>query len=239
MKIAAIDAFVARALTATAPLSVFALGRDVEVLSAKLLPKKPGLASLAGQARLLHDLANIELQAMELAVRTLCEFPDANRLFREQLAELAIGESRHLHACLKALGELGYRWGEWPVHLSLWQAVNNQDSLLDRVLIVHRHLEGSGLDAGESILRRLVGVKATLARETVEMIVREEVDHVAFGSHWYRVIANELRIDPDHDFRTRMPEIWRMTPRRDRVARELRSRAGFNDSEIKILEGLF
>src|SRR4051812_40126695 len=60
--------------------------RDTKVVRLHELPPKPGLSTAEGQARLLHDLASIELQAMELGLRTLTEYPNAPKEFREQLA---------------------------------------------------------------------------------------------------------------------------------------------------------
>lgn len=213
-----------------------ALGRDVPVVMPAELPPKPGLASLEGQARLLHDLASIELQAMELAVRTLYEFPDAALEFRKELADLALDEGKHLGLCLRDLRDLGFNWGSWPAHLALWQAVSPEDTLLDRILIVHRYLEGSGLDAGDSILRRLVGVPNKFVRETVKTIVDEEVAHVSFGSRWYRRVAEDMRIDPERDFAERMAVLVRTIPRKERIAADLRRRAGFTDYEISVIE---
>ena len=125
------------------------------------LPAKKGLSFKEGQARLLHDLASIELQAMELCLRSLYEYPDAPVAFREQLATIALGEGNHLQLCLNGIETLGFAWGDWPVHVALWHSTANSDSLLDRILIVHRYLEGSGLDAGDTLLRRLSGVACT------------------------------------------------------------------------------
>ncbi|RYG58193.1 DUF455 family protein [bacterium] len=214
------------------------IGRDVEVVPIHLLPPKLGLSNPRGQARLLHDLANIELQAMELAVRTLHEFPEAPPDFREELAEIAMSESRHLDLCLKGIDALGSHWGEWQVHSALWNTVGEDDTLLSRILIVHRYLEGSGLDAGESILRRLAGVADKATRDVVKIIVEEEVGHVLFGSRWYHRIALEERVDVEKDFSARMNEISRIAPRRERIAREVRTRAGFTEFELDVLESL-
>jgi uncharacterized ferritin-like protein (DUF455 family) len=236
-KIAALPGVLDQALRATQAAKVFELGRDCGVVPPSRLPPKPGLSLIEGQARLLHDLASIEAQAMELAVRTLCEYPEAPNKFRLELAELAAGEARHLELCLDRMEALGFYWGHWDVHLTLWNAVAPADTLLDRILIVHRYLEGAGLDSGESILRRLQGVKSSRpAREVVEVIVREEVDHVLFGSRWYRVIAEQNHIDPESDFCQRIGKVMQAVPRRDRVARELRLRAGFTPTEITALE---
>ena len=163
--------------------------RDISLLAPKELPEKKGLSFKEGQARLLHDLASIELQAMELGLRTLVEFPDAPKEFREQLWEITLSESEHLEMCLTEIEGLGFKWGDWPVHCALWSATGSHDSLLDRVLIVHRFLEGSGLDAGETILRRLKGVDAKPVQKAAEKIFSDEIGHVEFGSRWYRNIC--------------------------------------------------
>ena len=223
-------------LSLTEPRREFQLARDVRVVAPAELPCKPGLSTPSGQARLLHDLASIELQAMELAVRTLFEFPDAPAEFRKELAEVALSEGRHLELCLKSLRELGFEWGHWDVHLALWQTVGPEDSLLSRILIVHRYLEGSGLDAGESILRRLSGVGDKNLRRAVQVIVDEEVGHVQFGSRWYRRIAESHGIDPERDFAERIAKIAYLAPRRERLAYERRRKAGFNETELAALE---
>ena len=218
----------------------FELGRDVPVVTPSLLPPKPGLSLAEGQARLLHDLASIELQAMELAVRTLSEYPEAHPDFRRELSEIALGEARHLSLCLDGIEALGYEWGHWPVHSALWNVVGPEDTLLDRILIVHRHLEGAGLDAGESMLRRLTGAtKIGPVRDIVGVIVREEVDHVYFGTKWYRKTAESLKIDPERDFVSRIAQISALAPRREKIAHEARRRAGFTEAELEALERCF
>jgi uncharacterized ferritin-like protein (DUF455 family) len=214
-------------------------GRDVEIRELRELPPKPGLSSALGQARLLHDLASIELQALELCVRTLSEYPEAPRRFREQLTEVAADEGRHLGLCLDALDDLGYPWGSFPTHLGLWRAVRAGEPLLDRILIVHRYLEGSGLDASDSILRRLGGVRAPEAAHAVGVIRRDEVGHVKFGGHWYREIARAEGLDPADDFAPRLNSIATRVPRRlEPIRRDLRTEAGFTPREIDELEAL-
>lgn len=237
-KIRILEENCARALTLTEKIHPSCNpARDVVVLDPKLHPPKKGLSSKEGQARLLHDLASIELQAMELALRTLCEFPDTDFQFRQELANLTISEGEHLKLCLAGLQDLGFQWGHWPVHCSLWQAVDESDSLLDRILIVHRYLEGSGLDAGDTLLRRLDGVPRTCAQPILKKINLEEVDHVSFGSHWYRKICLEYKIDPEEDFRTRFRKLrWHLPKRIEKINYPLRKQAGFTDGELQMCE---
>lgn len=212
-------------------------GRDCEIiLNIKAHPPKPAFNTPEGQARMLHDLGNIELQAMELAVRTLAQYPDAPRAFREELAEVALEEARHFNLCLNALDELGGPWGTWPVHRSLWDVVTDGD-LLERVLIVHRYMEGAGLDAGSRLMGRLTGVRAPLAREVVGTIVREEVGHVSFGSKWYRTLCLSHGLDPDQYFAQMYPGLLRAIPRNEKPDFEARRRAGFSEAEIQTIQG--
>ncbi len=213
--------------------------RDALVLEFKAHPHKKGFSSLEGQARMLHDLASIELQAMELGLRTLVEFPEAPAAFREELWAVTLSESQHLEMCLIEIEKLGFKWGDWPINCGLWQTVSVNDSLLDRVLIVHRYLEGSGLDAGDTLLRRLAGVQATSVSRIVKIINDEEIDHVLFGARWYQALCLEKKLNPVDDFTIRMNRLRTILPKRvGAINRELRARAGFSALEIQYLERL-
>lgn len=210
--------------------------RDIEVLNVRLHPPKKGISFQEGQARLLHDLANIELQAMELGLRTLIEFQDAPKAFRNELTEITLQEASHLQMCLDGIERLGYKWGDWPIHVALWNATSDDDSILDRILIVHRYLEGSGLDAGETIMNRLANTHAPLVTPLLRKIFDDEVGHVLFGSQWYKEICKKLEIDPEYDFQTRLQSIAHKVPNRlEKIAVELRKKAGFDDFEVKTL----
>lgn len=212
-------------------------GRDVQIWPIKDLPAKKGLSQVEGQARMLHDLASIELQAMELGLRTLIEFPEAPQEFRRELAQVTADEGRHLRMCVEALSELGLPWGSFPTHIGLWQSVSADDSLLDRIVIVHRYLEGSGLDASDTLLRRLDGVRAPAVKECVRVIRQDEMGHVQFGSRWYRRLAEAEGLDPDQDFSQRLKKLFNKIPRRlEPISPLTRREAGFSDAEIQTLE---
>jgi uncharacterized ferritin-like protein (DUF455 family) len=227
-------------------------GRDVSILEQRQMSPRKGLALKEGQARLLHDLGNIELQAMELAARTLYEFPEAPPEFRNELVEIALEEATHFELCLNALDELAIPWGTWPVHCSLWEAVGkyqNRADLLGRIMLVHRYMEGSGLDAGARILERLSGVNGRtegprgqltgngilLTRKVVHRIVEDEIGHVSFGSRWYHAVCERNRIDANEHFKKSYPEILWLLPRTERPAYDLRRQAGFSEYELDVI----
>lgn len=212
----------------------------LEVLPLKSHPEKKGLSSVEGRARLLHDLANIELQAMELAFRTFVEFPEAPEEFRNELMALTLSESQHLQLCLSGLNDLGYQWGHWPVHLVLWNCVSKEDSLLDRILIVHRYLEGSGLDAQDTILRRLEGLADRITYSIVKQIHREEIDHVGFGSYWYKKLSQlNNKIYTSLTWENHLFSLKSRLPKRiEPLCYRWRLQAGFSIEEIESLEKL-
>lgn len=211
--------------------------RDAEVLETKFHPPKKGFSTAEGQARMLHDLASIELQAMELGLRTLSEFSQAPDQFREDLLKITLSEADHLEMCLIEIDRLGFQWGHWPIHLNLWKATSVEDSLLDRILIVHRYLEGSGLDAGDTLFRRLELIDTPSVKKAVHQITADEVGHVVFGSAWYRQICLNEGLNPGVDYFTRMDRLLKTLPRRfEPLAVELRKKAGFTDEELIYLQ---
>lgn len=213
--------------------------RDVPVVDVRLMPGRPGFNSTAGQIRVLHDLGNIELQAMELCYRGLIEYPDAPEEFRMQLFELLKSEAGHFKLCLSGLQDLGGQWGDHPVHLGLWSAVRPSDSLLDRILIVHRYLEGNGLDAGNGLQRRLTSIPRNVTHLIIDQIAREEIEHVSFGSLWYKNLCRLEKLDPEDDFKTRFGKLLPQIPRRiQHIHHELRRKSGFSENEIQFLEDM-
>jgi uncharacterized ferritin-like protein (DUF455 family) len=222
------------------PKVTFALGtapaRDLEIVTSLKMPARAGLQSPEGQARLLHNLANIELQAMELGLRTLYEFSDAPEDFRSGMVSVVLDEARHLKLCLDGVRDLGFEWGAWPAHNSLWNSTSADDSIIDRLLIVNCYLEASGLDSSELLLRRLNGVENPLAKKVVDVIAREEVGHVRFGLNWYRLFCKQHGIESSDDFSTRLNLLAkRIPPRIGEISVKARKNAGFSDDEIQFI----
>lgn len=236
-KLAGLDSVLERALCKPQSFAIPMLpARDVRTVPISELRGKPGLSTAEGQGRLLHDVANIELQAMELAFRSLVEFPEAPADFRQELAALVLSEAKHLKLCLEGLDDLGFAWGHWPIHLALWESVDAADSLLHRILIVHRYLEGSGLDAGHAIQRKLTGFNSSRVRPILDVIVREEIDHVNFGSKWFRRICKLEGQDSHVAFVSGLKYIEDRVPKRmEALYVPFRKSAGFSDEEIQTL----
>lgn len=235
-KLEGLDHSLNRAIEAPESIVVpYIPGRDIEYLPISFLKGRMGLATDEGKIKLLHDLANIELQAMELGYRTLVEFSWAPEEFKQRLIEIIREEAKHLKLCLQGIESLGGQWGQFPVHLGLWHSTHKKDSLLERIFIVHRYLEGSGLDAGDTLLRRLSGVGDKKLNEIVKVIVDEEVGHVSFGSQWYKHYIDELKIDEQDFFQRMCVMLMKKHPRKDKISSDLRRQAQFNDVELGVL----
>ena len=140
---------------------------------------------------------------------------------------------------LTEIDVLGFKWGDWPVNCGLWATVSPEDSIIDRVLIVHRYLEGSGLDAGDTLLKRLGGVNSIGAKKAVQIINTEEIGHVLFGTNWYIKFCKIEGLDPVDDFKIRMNKLRGVIPKRiNPINIELRLQAGFTIDEIEYLNNL-
>ena len=212
--------------------------RDITVLKASDLPPKKGLSYVEGKKRLTHDLASIELQAMELGLRTLIEFSKKEgtpKKFLEDLAKVTYEEAIHLGLCLETLKDYGGEWGEYPVHLGLWNVSHVEDTILERLLKVHRYLEGSGLDASFSLLKRVKGVQDSESLvKLISRIAHDELSHVQFGSYWFSKICEEKGLSRVAECKRILKEHRLLPRRRERINEELRLKAGFLKEEIEV-----
>lgn len=214
------------------------LGRDIELLLPKQHPKKKGLSHLIGKQRLLHDLASIEMQAMELGLRTLIEFQnkgDIPKEFLNELAEITLEETEHCRLCLSLLTEIGGSWGMFPTHTGLWNVAKKEDSILERILKVHRYLEGSGLDATFTLANRLKTIPgAEAVHKLILKISTDELKHVKFGSYWFAYFCDKQQVSRISECRRILKKsMYDLPYRREEIKEELRMSAGFLSEEIE------
>lgn len=214
--------------------------RDVEVRLASKLPKKLGLSYLEGRQRLLHDLASIELQAMELCIRTLIEYQGQGIEFKffKELEKICYDEATHCGMCIDTLEAYGGHWGMFPVHMGLWNVSDGKDSILERILKVHRYLEGSGLDASFSLLNRIKRVHDTeQIQPLLERIATDEVGHVQFGSFWFAKFCEQRSLNRVGECKRILKEHHRLLPRRrEHISLSLREKAGFTKEEVLVFQ---
>lgn len=158
-------------------------------------PKNTPLSSFS--AHVLHTVAHIELNAIDLAWDTVARFRGLPREFYLDFARVADDESRHLSWCLQRLEELGHEYGEMDAHDMLWLGCfESREDTLDRMAVVPMAQEARGLDAGPRLREKLVGRGDNRSAAIVERITKEELNHVAVGVHWFREIcAREENIE--------------------------------------------
>ncbi|WP_397572075.1 ferritin-like domain-containing protein [Silanimonas sp.] len=205
----------------------------------KHLPKR-GLGSTAGRAAFLHAIAHIELNAVDLAwdaVYRFREFPaDVAAEFAADFVGTADDEARHFQLLAARLTELGHAYGDFDAHNGLWEmAEKTAQSALARMALVPRVLEARGLDVTPGLIERLRGVGDAESIAVLEVILREEVAHVAAGSRWFRWLCERDGLKPWPTFAglvrahasraVQGPFNW-----------DARRRAGFDDEEIAAIE---
>jgi uncharacterized ferritin-like protein (DUF455 family) len=161
-------------------------------LPALLLPKEVPRRSPytpEGHAALLHSIAHIEFNAINLALDAAWRFAAMPADYYRDWLRVALEESQHFTLLTDHLASLGYAYGDFPAHDGLWtMAENTRHDVTARMALVPRTLEARGLDATPIIqakLRRVASPAALQAVAILDTILREEVGHVAIGNHWY------------------------------------------------------
>lgn len=167
-----------------------------ELVDPKLV-KKRSMATQEGRAALIHALAHIEFNAINLALDAIWRFPNMPREYYLDWLQVAAEEALHFSLLTNHLKRLGFSYGDFPAHNSLWEmAERTQGDCLARMALVPRTLEARGLDAGPSLKAKLVQVGDTLAGAILDIILRDEIGHVAIGNRWYGYLCAQRQCDP-------------------------------------------
>lgn len=150
-----------------------------------------------GRAALIHSLAHIELNAIDLACDICWRFAGMPEAFYRQWLQVAHEEATHFQLLLAHLRSMGFDYGDFPAHDGLWEmAGRTQDDLLARLVLVPRTLEARGLDASPPIRAKLVAAGDRRAGEILDIILRDEIGHVAVGNHWFRWLCAQRGLEP-------------------------------------------
>ncbi|MDY0072041.1 MAG: ferritin-like domain-containing protein [Thauera sp.] len=203
------------------------------VAPAQLAQRKPGRG--AGHAALLHAIAHIEFNAINLALDCLYRFRRQPAAFYRDWVKVAAEEAYHFGLLGERLAALGHAYGDFPAHDGLWQmACRTADDLLARMALVPRVLEARGLDATPQIIVKLrrIGDEASIA--VLDIILRDEIGHVAIGDHWFRRECAERGLAAEETYLAlieRFEAPWPQPP----LHREARLAAGFSERELDAL----
>jgi uncharacterized ferritin-like protein (DUF455 family) len=208
-----------------------------KLVSARALPQR-GFGTPEGRAGFVHAIAHIEFNAIDLAWDAVYRFRGLPQAYYADWVGVASDEARHFMLLRGRLRQLGHDYGDFDAHNGLWEmAEKTADDALARMALVPRVLEARGLDVtpGMIVKLRALGDDATAA--ILEVILREEVAHVAAGSRWFRWHCERVGVDPGARFREILVEHARGSLRGP-FNREARSAAGFDEDELAALEQL-
>lgn len=237
---AAADAFARGALVADddapPPTPIAMPGRPPRprLVHPRDLPRR-GLGSIAGRAAFVHAIAHIEFNAIDLAWDAVYRFRGMPPAFYADWVTVANDEARHFALLRTRLQALGHDYGDFDAHNGLWEmAEKTAGDVLARMALVPRVLEARGLDVTPGMIVRLRegGDEDTVA--ILEVILREEVAHVAAGSRWFRWCCAQRGVDAEPTFRALLAEYARAVLHGP-FNREARSAAGFSEAELDAL----
>jgi uncharacterized ferritin-like protein (DUF455 family) len=148
--------------------------------------RKRGLGSREGRAAFLHAIAHIEFNAINLAWDAAYRFRDMPDEFYRDWVGVADDEARHFSLLSQRLRELGAAYGDFPAHNGLWDmAEKTAQSCLARMALVPRVLEARGLDVTPAMIVKLRAIGDPGSADILDLILREEIAHVAAGSRWF------------------------------------------------------
>lgn len=195
--------------------------------------KGADLRSDAGRARVLHELANHELQAIEVLALALLRWPDAPAGFRRGLVATLGDEQRHCQLYLDRLQSCGGTLGEQPVSRFFWDSLSRVDTPAQFVAGLSLCFEAANLDFCLDWAGRFSRAGDEQTAAVLHAVYEDEIRHVAHGLVWFGRWAKGERVDA---WRAALPHPLTPArsrgPRFDRVGRR---RAGFSEDELDIL----
>lgn len=192
------------------------------------MPRRGKGFSEAGRTALLHALAHIELNAIDLACDILARFAAADlpRDFFDDWARVADEEALHFTLLHDRLAALGADYGDLPAHDGLWEAAEKTaHDLLARLAVVPLVLEARGLDVTPSMIDNLRRAGDGDSAAVLERIYADEIGHVAIGRRWFEWEAARRKLDPEPAWRALVRAHYGATLKGP-FNREARDRAG-------------
>jgi uncharacterized ferritin-like protein (DUF455 family) len=207
------------------------------LVSPREVPRRR-LGSVEGRAAMLHAIAHIEFNAINLALDAVCRYPEMPREFYSDWLKVAADEVYHFGLVRQRLRDLGHDYGDFAAHNGLWDlAQKTAHDLLVRMAMVPRVMEARGLDVTPDIMRKFdnIGDKETV--EVLKIILRDEVGHVEAGSRWFHYLCKQRGLDSETTYFSLIDEYLKghvSCP----LHKEARMAAGFSASELEHLEAM-
>jgi len=205
-----------------------------ELVDATRVPRRR-LGSARGRAALVHAIAHIEFNAINLALDAVYRFRDMPHGYYRDWLSVAADEARHFRLLQKRLRELGSEYGDFPAHNGLWEmAEKTADSCLVRMALVPRVLEARGLDVTPGMIERLSAAGDSETVAALKVILAEEIRHVAIGTRWFNYCCEQEGLAPLQTFLDLLEQHFSGSIRGP-FNISARRQAGFSEEEMQAL----
>ena len=163
-------------------------------------PRLVGRRSMAtqeGRAMLVHALAHIEFNAVNLALDAVWRFPGMPDDYYTDWLRVAAEEAHHFTLLAAHLRALGWAYGDFSGHDSLWEMVaKTSGDVLARMALVPRTMEARGLDAIPPLRAKLAQAGDEAAARILDVLLHDEVGHVEIGNRWYVHLCAQRGLEP-------------------------------------------
>jgi len=209
-----------------------------KIVPPQKVPRRRGFETNEKKAVLIHAIVHIEYSAIDLAFDAAYRFRNMPYDFYRDWIEVAEDEVRHFEILNSLLNEIGYKYGDFEVHNSLWEASDKTQTLIERMAIVPRWLEANGLDATENIITKLRNYNDDIAKELIkalEIILKEEIPHVKKGDFWFKWSCEKDGFDSEEKYFEIVNRIYANIKAKAYINVQARKKAGFSCDEIQKL----
>lgn len=205
-------------------------------LVSPLMVKHRSMGTAEGRAALIHALAHIEFNAINLALDAIWRFPSMPRAYYADWLQVAAEEALHFSLLASHLCTLGFSYGDFSAHNSLWDmAEKTKDDILARIALVPRTLEARGLDASPPVRAKLAQAGDIDAAKILDIILRDEIGHVAVGNRWYGWLCETRGLEPLGTYAALTVQ-YKAPPMRGPFNLDARRLAGFTEDELAALK---
>ncbi|TDM06281.1 MAG: DUF455 domain-containing protein [Ideonella sp. MAG2] len=199
------------------------------------VPKR-SLRTPEGRAALVHALCHIEFNAINLALDAIWRFADMPAAYYQDWLQVADEEALHFSLLREHLQSLGFDYGDFEAHGGLWSmAERTAHDVLARMALVPRTLEARGLDATPAVQAKFKNMGDRRAVEILDIILRDEVGHVAIGNRWFGWLCHKDGLEPVPCY-ARLALAHSAPRLRQPFNLEARRAAGFSEEELRQLQ---
>lgn len=208
-----------------------------ELVHASQVPRRR-LGSEQGRLALIHAIAHIEFNAINLAWDAVQRFPELPAEYYGDWVRVADEEAHHFRLLRERLRDGGVEYGDFAAHNGLWDmAVRTAHDPLVRMALVPRMLEARGLDVTPGMMQRLRSLGDHQTVQVLQLILDEEIGHVALGSRWFRYLCRQRGLQPESAYFELLNNFLNGEIRCP-LHRQARLEAGFSEQELDRLEAL-